>query len=325
MKLVNIFTLSTVTIFSFILNAPNALAHKIDGTIYNVTPDKACYTSEGETMNFDFNISVPAGGHQPHLKIDGTPRMERFFVDIEGLNRIEHGLYLDDESGGTPPTEFHFECEMPSPGNSNSCSFSYVIEDYDVSLIPGSGLPETELTYRILGQHDTTYAFMAGDPNFANLPNPPALGPALPRCAGTFNFPPRSNPGPVKTLDYMAAVGTVGTAGSTVTLDGTASNDQDNFPNPLTYFWEITYNGNTPATQITLNDATIAMPSFTIPAGLTQTQHYQFQLTVDDGMDQHSKSTGVKIEVNRPPLAQFLYSGSIYNLGSGSVFYVDGF
>ena len=93
--------------------------------------------------------------------------------------------------------------------------------------------------------------------------------------------PPVANAGPDQTV----------TAGSTVTLDGSRSNDPEGYP--LTYAWHQTY-----GPRVTLSNAATAGPSFIAPTGLEEDTELIFSLTVSDGINQ-SLPDAVTITVRR--------------------------
>lgn len=107
----------------------------------------------------------------------------------------------------------------------------------------------------------------------------------------TTNLPPVADAGQDATVD----------TGNIVSLDGSGSNDPDNYPNPaLSYAWSILAVpvGSTAA----LSDPTVVNPTFT--ADLDGS--YTFELIVDDGLVSSAADT-VTITagppVNQPPVA----------------------
>ena len=101
------------------------------------------------------------------------------------------------------------------------------------------------------------------------------------RIVSKINIVPTANAGINQIVDF----------GVLVTLNGTASNDPDNGPSPLSYAW-IQSAGQ----AVTLTNGTTATPSFT-PA---QSGSYTFSLVVSDG-PASSQASSVTITVN-PPL-----------------------
>ena len=115
--------------------------------------------------------------------------------------------------------------------------------------------------------------------------NPPAgAGPTPCRPAST-NAAPIAN----------AGADTAFTAGSTVTLNGTASTDADN--DTLTYSWT-----QLSGPAVTLNNPTAASPNFTAPNN-AQTDPIVFQLIVNDGTVDSAPAT-VSITIGRKPIRQ---------------------
>jgi len=82
--------------------------------------------------------------------------------------------------------------------------------------------------------------------------------------------------------------------GSTATLDGSASSDPDS--DPITYSWS-----QTSGPAVTLSDATVAMPTFTVPNGAVTTP-IVFTLTVNDGTTTSTDTVTLQA-VNGPPVA----------------------
>src|SRR5205823_6426940 len=102
-----------------------------------------------------------------------------------------------------------------------------------------------------------------------NLPNdPPVIEHAI--LLGSDNMPTEvgANQPPVAKAerDHKTA------AGLKVTLDGSGSTDPDQ--DDLTFAWE-----QTAGPSVLLNDASVAQPTFTAPAGPA---HLEFTLTVTD-------------------------------------------
>ena len=101
--------------------------------------------------------------------------------------------------------------------------------------------------------------------------------------------------------------------GTLVTLDGSASSDQDN--NTLTYLW-------TAPAGITLSSVTAAKPTFTGPE-VQSNQNYTFSLTVNDGTV-NSTADQVIItvkQVNKAPIAN---AGTDQSLNEGTLVTLDG-
>ena len=110
--------------------------------------------------------------------------------------------------------------------------------------------------------------------------------------------PPLASAGPDQTV----------TAGVTVTLDGSTSNDPEGYP--LTYVWHQTYGPG-----VTLSNATTAGPSFIAPTGLEEDAELIFSLTVSDGVND-SLPDRVTITVRRdiepcPPDGDVDQNGSV--------------
>jgi len=117
------------------------------------------------------------------------------------------------------------------------------------------------------------------------------------------NKAPVANAGPDQTVNE----------GVVITLDGSASSDQDN--NTLTYKW-------TAPTGITLSSTTTAKPTFTAPEVMTD-QNYTLSLIVNDGIV-NSTSDQVIItvkQVNKAPVAN---AGTDQIVNEGDVVTLDG-
>lgn len=109
--------------------------------------------------------------------------------------------------------------------------------------------------------------------------------------------------------------------GLTVTLDGSASYDDDN--NPLTFSWI------SPA-GIKLNDSTLKKPQFVAPQVNANT-NYIFTLIVNDGTSDSDPSnvTVTVLQINKPPVAnagadRSYTEGSTVSLDGGSSYDQDG-
>ena len=82
--------------------------------------------------------------------------------------------------------------------------------------------------------------------------------------------------------------------GSVVILDGTGSSDEGQF----TYSWV-----QTGGPTVTLDNANLARPRFTAPAGQATATPITFELTIDDGIATATDSVVVTIEANTAPVA----------------------
>ncbi|MFZ4703250.1 MAG: PKD domain-containing protein, partial [Candidatus Methylumidiphilus sp.] len=112
------------------------------------------------------------------------------------------------------------------------------------------------------------------------------------------NLPPPANQAPVANAGSNQNVYT----DKLVSLNGTASNDPDNGPSPLTYAWTQTSGPST-----TLTGPTSATPSFTT----SQSGSYQFQLIVNDGLASSAPaSVTITVAVAPPNLAPIANAGS---------------
>jgi hypothetical protein len=103
--------------------------------------------------------------------------------------------------------------------------------------------------------------------------------------------------------------------GDTVSLDGSGSSDPDG--DTLTYAWT-----QTAGTQVTLDDASSATPSFTAPDVGADGETLTLELTVDDG-NGHTATDAVAINinnviVNQPPVASLTANPTTIDEGSTS-------
>jgi hypothetical protein len=80
------------------------------------------------------------------------------------------------------------------------------------------------------------------------------------------NVPPASDSGADQTVDE----------GTTVTLDGSKSSDADG--SIVLYLWK-----QVSGIPVTLSDTTAIQSTFTAPQGITETESFEFNLTVEDG------------------------------------------
>ena len=102
------------------------------------------------------------------------------------------------------------------------------------------------------------------------------------------NVPPNADAG----ADVLVQLGEV------ATLDGSASNDPDNFPNPLTFQWSfVSVAAGSTLTNADIVNATTPTPSFTPD----QPGLYTLQLLVSDGSA--SDTDEVMVKANAAPVA----------------------
>src|SRR5262249_6421141 len=168
----------------------------------------------------------------------------------------------------------------------------------------------------------------AGDPLPLTLPNPtarkpPFTAPVIPGSPQAIYFKLVVTDSPaglasapdyvqINLLENQAPVANAGAAqtnkatNSTVTLVGTASSDIDQ-GDTLTYAWtQVDPNTNLPLdpgpTKVTLNNSTVASPTFVAPHFAASTT-LKFQLVVTDSFGAPSSAafTTVQINANRAP------------------------
>ncbi len=120
---------------------------------------------------------------------------------------------------------------------------------------------------------------------------------------GGENTAPVANAGADQTVEE----------GTLVTLNGTASSDADN--DPLTYLW-------TAPDGITLNDNTLAQPTFTAPEVATSTT-YEFSLVVNDGKVNSSPDV-VVITVTNANTAPVANAGADQTVEEGTLVTLNG-
>lgn len=107
---------------------------------------------------------------------------------------------------------------------------------------------------------------------------------------GDVNIAPEANAGNDQT----------GSEGTGITLDGTASSDPDG--NPITYVWSVM---STTGPSVTLDDPTLAAPSFTAPAVGPEGASITLRLVVTDseGASDDDEVVVNITNVNQPPVA----------------------
>ncbi len=118
-------------------------------------------------------------------------------------------------------------------------------------------------------------------------------------ATATANIPPIANAGPNQRVSK----------GTTVTLNGTGSDDPDGDNSALIYLWERTAG----PTEVTLSSAAVAQPTFTIPSVIpTNPASYMFRLTVNDGQESSAPAT-VRIFIR--PLFQATITNQTFTAG----------
>ena len=115
-----------------------------------------------------------------------------------------------------------------------------------------------------------------------------------------MNNPPVSNAGTDQTVQL----------GSTATLDGSASRDQDG--DTISYTWN-----QTAGTAVTLSDYTISNPTFTAP---NSAGTWTFELTISDGYDTSTDTVTITV-LNRPPVSD---AGADLTVRFGDTVTLDG-
>ena len=98
------------------------------------------------------------------------------------------------------------------------------------------------------------------------------------------NRTPLADAGPDQTVQ----------GGAVVVLDGTGSSDEGQF----SYTWV-----QTGGPSVTLDNANLARPRFTAPAGQASATPITFELTIDDGIATATDSVVVTVEANTAPVA----------------------
>jgi hypothetical protein len=98
------------------------------------------------------------------------------------------------------------------------------------------------------------------------------------------NRAPVADAGPDQTVE----------GGTVVILDGTGSSDEGQF----TYRWT-----QTGGPTVTLDNANLARPRFTAPAGQANATPITFELTIDDGVATATDTVVVTVEANTAPIA----------------------
>jgi len=118
---------------------------------------------------------------------------------------------------------------------------------------------------------------------------------------------PVANAGPDQDVSFIVA-------GTTVNLDGTASNDPTG--QPLAYSWEIlSFSGNPPAMSPVLIGASTATPTFDITA-LDQLGTYTIRLTVNNGALLATDEVRVTVAKSFPAAGALLGGGAFAAAGA---------
>lgn len=182
---------------------------------------------------------------------------------------------------GTPPTTATEDVAYSYTGISASdvdvgdtLTFSMTGNPTWLSIDPATGeLSGTPLNVNV----DTTTGIVI---TVKDVSNTPASLPAFDLTVTAVNDSPIANAGANQSI----GVGTV------VTLDGTASSDEEGVS--LTYSWT-----QTGGTTVSLSDATVAQPTFTTPTDVDTSENLNFSLIVNDGNSNSTTGT-VTITVN---------------------------
>jgi hypothetical protein len=194
---------------------------------------------------------------------------------------------LSFQSNSIPSSAATFSSTKVNFGNggSNSKSVSLTINTNDLSI--------QEYTFTVKG----TKSNAASDSATSSSTTLTVIEPP--------NQEPTANAGSDQTVNE----------GDTVSLDGSGSSDPDG--DTLTYAWT-----QTAGTQVTLDDASSATPSFTAPDVGADGETLTLELTVDDG-NGHTATDAVAINinnviVNQPPVASLTANPTTIDEGSTS-------